>query len=430
MSVKQWSQFIRKSEFLRNTLLLIGGTTIAQILPFIFSPIISRLFTTEDYSVYAVFISIYSILGSVLTLRYDMAIMLPKDEQKSKVLVMLCFVSSLILSGLFFIIILLFGNHLASLFHIEELSRWLLLIPLSAFFLSVNNILINWFNRNKQYKTISVNRISRNTVLTAANIGFGFAKSGHSGLIISQVISDGIAAIYYMISYYTKVINRKIHFSISDTKAVMKEYKDFPSFTLPTTFIDTFSMQLPVLMITAYFTPAMSGSYFFAFRILAIPIALIGAAYAQTFFQKFVSFIKDFDIQGARKFLFKSWLLLLSIIIIPAMVLVFFGEPIFTLIFGSEWIESGKISSILIFYIMFAFISSPTSSTYVALRMQKYSLIFGFVVLLYRFSSFYIGYLYGDFYLAITILVICEVIEIIMYNSLAIIKLNSLKQNI
>lgn len=72
---------IRGSEFLANTLILLSGTTIAQMLPFIFSPIISRLFTAEDFSVYGVFISIYSIFGVLLALRYDMSIMMPKKTK-------------------------------------------------------------------------------------------------------------------------------------------------------------------------------------------------------------------------------------------------------------------------------------------------------------------------------------------------------------
>ncbi len=426
MVIKRGISIIQKSEFLRNTILLIGGTTIAQILPFVFSPVISRLYTAEDFSVYGVFISIYAIMASVLSLRYDMAIMLPDENNKAKHIINLCLINSLFFTLLFSFVILFAGDFIVDVLNLQAIRIWLFLLPISALFLSINNTLINWYNRNKEYKTISINRISRNSILTAANIGFGYAKTGNFGLIFSQFISDGIAAIYYLWMYFYKVLNKKISINILAIKAVAKEFKDFPFFTLPTTFVDTVSLQIPVLLITSFFTSSLSGSYFFAYRILAIPIALVGSAYAQTFFQRFVSFLQSKNTLGARKFLYQSWLILLSLIIIPAIVVILFGEPIFTFIFGSEWQESGKIASILIFYIMFSFISSPTSSTYIALRMQKYSLIFGICVLCYRFSAYYIGYLFGDFYLALTILIICEIIEIIIYNTIVVFKLKSM----
>ena len=365
-------------------------------------------------------------MGAVATLKYDMAIMLPKEKTKAKYILELCLLNSIVLTFFFFLLILIFEKYLVDLLNLQALSKWMLLLPLSALVLSINNILINWYNRNKQYKTISANRISRNTIITGANIAFGFAKSGHGGLIASQLISDALVASYCLIMYYFKVLNRKIEINLKALKDIAREYKDFPSFTLPSTFIDTFSMQLPILLITAFFSSSMSGSYFFALRILAIPISLIGAAYAQTFFQAFVSYIQRANFYGARCFLCRSWLLLFSLSAVPSIVLFFWGEPLFSFIFGSNWSESGTISSVLIFYIMFSFISSPTSSTYVALRMQQYSLFFGVSVLIYRFFSFYIGYLMNDFYLALKILVTCEVIEIVIYNSVILLKLKSM----
>lgn len=414
---------IKKSEFLKNTTILMSGTIIAQILPIIFAPLISRLFTPEDFSVYGVFFSLYSIMGVALTLGYDKAAMLPNNSKKAIKVINLCLINSIALTFLFFVLIVFFGEYLATLFNLKTLGKWILLLPLSAFFLSVNNVLITYYNRNKRYNTISKNRISRSVLKTSSNIILGFMKVGHSGLIIGQFISDVLAACFYLIDYYCIDLKKKIQFNCKSFITVAQEYKDFPAFFLPTILIDTISKQLPILLITTFFSSALSGSYFFAMQILALPAALIGSAYAQTFFQRFTSLIQVADYHGARNLLFRSWLLLFSLIIIPAIILIFWAEPLFSFVFGGEWAQSGAISSILIFYIMFAFISSPTSTTYVSLRMQKYSLLFGMLVLTYRFLSFYIGYLKNDFYLALKILVICEIIEIIVYNSVVIFKI-------
>jgi len=415
---------ITSSEFLRNTTTLISGTAIAQVLLLIFAPLISRLFNADDFSVYGVFVAMYSVLGAVITLRYDMAVMLPTEERKARNVVALCMMNALILTIVFFVIALLFRDQIALLFDFESTSWILLLVPPAALFLALNTILMTWYNRNKQYKVIAANRILRNGLLTGSNVGFGFASFGSVGLILSQILSDGLAACYYLYTYFKNSIGFRV--KRAEINSVAREYSDFPKFTLPATFIDVFSAQLPILLIASLYSKSLSGSYFFAWRILAIPIAIIGSAYAQTFYQKFVSYVQKQDFHFARLFLRKSWLLLGILITIPAVVLFFWGEPLFVFIFGNEWSESGKISSILILYVMFAFVSSPTSSTFIALGMQKYNLVFSSVVLLYRFAAIYTGYILNDFYLGLILLVIFEVIEIIVYNLVALVKLKML----
>ena len=80
-------QKLKSSYFIKNTATLIGGTTIAQALPLLFAPVISRLFLPEDFSLYGIFISIYAIAGSAITLKYERAIMLPVDDNEAKEIV-------------------------------------------------------------------------------------------------------------------------------------------------------------------------------------------------------------------------------------------------------------------------------------------------------------------------------------------------------
>jgi lipopolysaccharide exporter len=422
-------QKIKSSYFLKNTATLIGGTTIAQALPILFAPVISRLFTAEDFHVYGIFVSIYAIVSSAVTLKYERAVMLPLDKENAKRVVSLSLVSSVVLSLFFLLLFLIFQAPIASLFSAEKLQEKLLLIPLAAFLLAVNNVFVNWYNRIQKYKTIAVNKIIRNGLLTLSNLGFGFSKSGSAGLIWSQIISDGVASLVYLGIYLKHELKFKIRIRLSSLKGVMKEYRDFPLFTLPASILDTISMQLPILMIAVLFSQSLSGNYFFSYRILALPISLIGAAFAQTFYQTFVSYIQNKNYALAYKFLKKSWMVLFLLILIPAVILMIWGQAVFGFVFGAEWLESGKIASILILYIMFAFVSSPTSSSFIALGMQKYNLFFSISVIAYRFGTIFTGYLMNDFYLGLSLLVCFELVEIVIYNTLAVRKLLKLQKS-
>ena len=70
-----------KSEFSHNVLTLMTGTTIAQAIPIAISPILTRIYTPKDFGLYGLFISIIMVLSSIISARYELAIMLPvKDE--------------------------------------------------------------------------------------------------------------------------------------------------------------------------------------------------------------------------------------------------------------------------------------------------------------------------------------------------------------
>ena len=56
-----------KSEFSRNVLTLMTGTTIAQAIPIAISPILTRIYSSEDFGMSALYMSIASILSVVAT---------------------------------------------------------------------------------------------------------------------------------------------------------------------------------------------------------------------------------------------------------------------------------------------------------------------------------------------------------------------------
>jgi len=70
-----------KSDFTKNVLTLLTGTTIAQAIPIAISPILTRIYTPIDFGIVALFMAIVATFGSIANGRYELAIMLPKSEE-------------------------------------------------------------------------------------------------------------------------------------------------------------------------------------------------------------------------------------------------------------------------------------------------------------------------------------------------------------
>ena len=78
-----------KSEFSRNVLTLMTGTTIAQAIPIAISPILTRIYTPEEFGVFALYLSIIMLFSSLVAGKYELSILIPKHDKNAKNLVLL-----------------------------------------------------------------------------------------------------------------------------------------------------------------------------------------------------------------------------------------------------------------------------------------------------------------------------------------------------
>ncbi|MGB9859042.1 MAG: lipopolysaccharide biosynthesis protein, partial [Moorellaceae bacterium] len=78
-----------KSSFTRNVAVLTGGTAAGQAMVVLASPILTRLYTPEDFGVLAVYSSVLSIVSVVASLRYELAIPLAEDDETAANLLLL-----------------------------------------------------------------------------------------------------------------------------------------------------------------------------------------------------------------------------------------------------------------------------------------------------------------------------------------------------
>jgi O-antigen/teichoic acid export membrane protein len=102
--------------------------------------------------------------------------------------------------------------------------------------------------------------------------------------------------------------------------------------------LDTFSINSIVLLLSYFFSDAVTGAYSFSLRILSIPTIVIGASIGQVFFQKISeAYGNEEKITGM---IVKTWKVLFMIGILPTLILFFFGEDLFKFVFGDKWAEA------------------------------------------------------------------------------------------
>ncbi len=350
-----------KSEFTRNVLTLMIGTTIAQAIPIAISPILTRLYTPEDFGVLALFTSITSILGTIATGRYELAIMLPKKDEDAINIFALGFIINVAISLLTLILVIIFHKHFIHLLNNKGISVWLYFIPFAVFFIGLFNLL-NYYNiRQKEFKDLAKATVFKSVVLSIVQINIGFIKQGASGLVLGQFFSQ-VAANSKLIKNITK--NKELLSSINRAKifSLAKKYKNFPMYSMPGALTSTFSKNFTEILISTFFGIATLGFYSLTNRVLSVPVTLIGNSISQVYFQQAADEAKK---EGNAIKAFRSTAKKLLIIAIPFFLILYFVvEDIFIFIFGEQWQIAGLYAKIIIPFIFVNFIFTPLSSTY------------------------------------------------------------------
>jgi len=377
-----------KSEFGRNVLTLMTGTTIAQAIPIAISPILTRLYTPKDFGILALFVVITSIFGSIANGRYELAIMLPKKDEDAINLMALGFVINIFLTITIFIIILLFDSIILALLGNSDIKPWLYLIPITIFLIGCFNLLRFFNNRKKLYKDLAKVNVYKSIGMVIVQLFLGFLKAGAIGLISGQIFSQLVsnAKLFFNIKSLNLFIKVK-KIKMIKMIALAKKYKKFPLYNLPNALIDGFRLSMINILIGKFFSISTLGQFSLAWRITQVPSSLIGNSISQVFFQK-VSSSKNSDLQKiAKNFILKA-----SFIATPLFLVIYlFAEPIFTFVFGKEWQKAGAVASILAPWLFLNFLTSPLSTIFIKLEKQQVLLIFG---LFYAFVPVLILYYY------------------------------------
>lgn len=407
---------IRQSQFAKNVSVLATGTFIVQAISVLLSPVLSRLYTPEDYGLLAIFTSVISVLTVIGSFRYELAILIPKKNSEAALLLKLSVYIAILISLFVFLFTVVFNKKISALSGNENFSFWLWFI--SPVFLSAGIVqaFTYWFNRVKNYKTISAVRIFQSVINSSVSLILGFLKFHTWGLITALIISNIVSLIFLLKKSGSKLKTCTLNFT--GLKAVSSKYREFPLLSLPGALLDTLSINSVIFLLGYFFSESVTGSYSFSYKILTLPSVLIGASIGQVLFQKISeTYSKKEMILPA---ILKTWKLLFLSGLIPLIVIFLFGENLFRIIFGNEWSDAGKISEYLCLLTFFMLISSPTSSAMIVLRKQKFLLWTSIIVFFYRPLALFYGYLTNNYMNGIILFVVLETLQIIVFNFLLV----------
>jgi O-antigen/teichoic acid export membrane protein len=392
------------------------GTALAQLLAIVAMPVLSRLYSPGDFGALAVFMAVSSIVATAVTLRYETSILLPKKEQEAISLVLLSLALAMFLGMACGAIVWLLPAGIRATLGVSAVGGWLPVAVAAGIATAMVAIGTAWLNRQRAYLKIAQLRITQSALGALLGIGLGIYGYG-AGLLAAQFVSllvVAVIAIAGLVTMFTRW--RK-----QDINDVARAQIAAPKYLLPTALLDVVTLQLPVLLITAWFSSEAAGQFSMAWKILALPMALVGAAVGQVFFERISADIHS-NIDLVRRRYVRVSLMLGGVAIFPALLVATYGEELFEFVLGQAWGASGKMAELLVISMSMYFVFSPTTSILLVLARQKVLLGFSVLQLAYRLSAALVS---SDMMEYIRLLVICEFINVVLFELVVVYFLNA-----
>lgn len=386
-----------KNEYGKHLLTVISGTGVAQLVPILFYPIISRLFSPDNFGTLATITQIASISAVLASWKYEMNILLCKDDREAiNLLSLIIFLSSFILIILF-LIFYFFIDFFSEILH-DNALRLIFPVPfISAFAIIIYQSYNEWCVRKRYFGNLSINKVFNSSFISISEFTAGLIQGFQSmSLVVGDMIGRMVSAISCIVSFLHKdrTLFKDITFKRIKESAI--KAKDCPKYLLPAQLLSTVGQALPVFLLGFFFNQKDVGYFSMAFMVVIIPTSVISIAFRDVFRQKAVALIKEG--KNCRR-LFLANFKILSVISLLIFGTLFIIAPwLFSFVLGAEWITSGHITRLLIPMVATSFVTESLSAMMIVSRKMNYQFYWQISYFILTFTFLLLGAYTGTLY--------------------------------
>lgn len=352
-------RYLPRNSFMHSVGVLAGGTALAQGIGIVALPLITRLYTPEDFSILAVFSSIVAIASVAICLRLEIAIPLPERDEDAANLFALAMGSCTLFSALCSVLLWKFSDEFITLLNQPTLRPYVWMLPLGIWLSGTYSAIQFWSTRKKRFPAIAKTRMSQNLGSVVTQIGFGlFGALGAVGLLVGQLVSFGSGLLKLALFAWNNDEEAKNAIHSVTMKRVLKDYGRYPKYSTFEALANIAAIQVPIIMIGAVAIRPEAGFLLLAMKAAAIPMGLIGGAISQVYLSQ-----APLEKREGRLSVFTLNILdkLIKIGVGPLIFIGIASPVLIPLVFGKDWERAGVMISWMTPWFVAQFLVSPIS---------------------------------------------------------------------
>lgn len=368
---------------MRSVFAVASGTALAQVVVVAFSPLITRIYSPEVFGLQGVFLSLISILGPLIALRYPMAIIIADSDDEALKIGRLALYVAITVACVMWGILLVGGQSVTALMGAEGLGYLVFLLPLALLSVAVQNVSDYRAARLGAFRLVGVVSVLQALVTNLARVLGGLWSPVAAILIAVTTLAPAVNTAMLMVGS-KKMRARAPGLTKSDAITLLKKHRDFPIFRAPTDVLNSASQAIPVILLSSLFSPAAAGLYMLTRSILNLPTNVLGSAVGNVIYARFGDLQRSG--QPLLPLLLRTTLALLCLAPI-IIALAWFAPPFFAFVFGDEWREAGHYAQWMALWLGVSIANVPAIRLAAVIGAQNVLLIANIAFLIARFLS-------------------------------------------
>lgn len=389
---------ILKTDTAKNSAILLMANVISQLLGIVFYPILTRIYSPDDFGLLNLFVSIGGVLVLCSTAEYQYSIMLPKSEKSA----VACFhVGFLILFFTTFLCVVaaFFSPYIASLFHAPALADYFWLMPLYVFYIGLWTLLNYWYTRKNRFKDMGFYLISQSAFNVIVKYLMGAGGLLRSGLMVGTVLAPILSIVLIIKRTFRAVLKPLLVFEKEECKFMAQRYANYPKYSLPKSVVNSVSLNLPILLLTPFGGLNEVGLLGMAITLSFRPLSMISGSLHQSLYHKFT---KNIHNNQSIYPLFKRYIVSMLVSVIPIFIALYYVLPTLSGWFlGQEWYVSGEYIRLLLPWLFTTILLGPFAFLIDVFQKQKIGMYYEFVCFILRILGLTVGIVLEDFKLAV-----------------------------
>ena len=341
---------------LRATLTLLAGGALAQGLPLLLGPLLTRLYAPAEFGAYHLFAAVAANVAVVACARYEFALPLARSDDEARALVAVCLrllAATTVLATL-----------ASAAWAVAVGASWPLWLGPAVAAFGLASLATLAATRARRFRALAASRVVQHGGGAALQAGAGVAQAGVAGLVVAPIVAALAAAALL------RVPLRAFGVSRARWAAAARAHRDFPLLNTPHAFAAALQDTLAVALIAAMHGAAAAGFWGLALRYLKAPATLVGGAVSQALYPALGQ-----SARGQGRADVRRVMTVLGAIAAPFVLLLWAAGPgLFEAAFGAGWREAGDLARALALYIGVHFVASPLAVATMAWGAQGWAL--------------------------------------------------------
>ncbi len=255
-----------------NIIKLFSLNGLGQVFYALSSLFIVRYLSIEEYGIAVCILTFTNFCASIATGRYDITILYEKNEEKWKACITVSFIVACLLSSIFACLgfclqkILFKGVVFDNLF---IFLMFFLILGSSLFDLIIRKIYIYKGQFNALSYVLFVNYLLR-SLLPFLLL---FLWQDWKVCVVGEMLGVNISCAFFWVRQHNNIAKK---LSLKNCFEVLKAYKHYPKYQLPSTIIDNVAFASIVPSLNFLFGSGVAGQFALVYRILLMPLSFFG----------------------------------------------------------------------------------------------------------------------------------------------------------